>query len=85
MYWSIVCLSRVYAGVHTFKDIIAGSCVGFICLLLLHLFGDIIEMHLYGSYYGIYTLTFLLLLFLFKFPRATPWSVCYATTAQVFG
>lgn len=80
-----VALSRLYMGVHSPGDIIAGGFIGAMCMKVLDIFGDAFDQFVYKSRYGIVVTAFFLLLYLTIYPKARPWSASYGTCTQIFG
>lgn len=83
--WISVSLSRLYMGVHAVIDIIGGSIIAFFLMGVLHAVGDDIGILLHDSTFSVSILLCLNLLFIFFYPKSTPWSASYGTTAQIFG
>ncbi len=80
-----VALSRLYMGVHSVFDVIAGA-VFTVCIAVpLVGAGDRLDDMLYQSPYGIAIWVLLTLLFWFRYPRALPWSASIGTACQIFG
>ena len=80
-----VALSRLYMGVHSVFDVIAGAVFAVGITAPLVLAGDRLDDVLYQSPYGVLIWVFLTLLFWFWYPRAMPWSASIGTACQIFG
>ena len=78
-------LSRMYLGVHSPADIIAGATLGFIGTRVLDIYGDYVDQFLYSTTSGFILTLLTLLAFVYLHPRAIPWRVSYSTTATIYG
>jgi len=86
VYFLSVALSRLYLGVHSVYDLLAGALLGVSGILFLHLCGDSIDVVLYQhETYAVPLQALCLFLFLFAYPRRGPWSVSWGTSAQIMG
>jgi membrane-associated phospholipid phosphatase len=77
--------SRLYLGVHSPMDLIGGVVIGTPIMYTIHYFNDPICNMLYFGENSIYIHIFMLLIFLFKYPKAVPWSASYGTATQLYG
>lgn len=81
-----VALSRLYLGVHSIVDVIAGTFIALVGIYLLHIYGDVLDYYLYQSINGIYINISILIIFLTMYPGLnSPWSASYGTSAQIVG
>jgi sphingosine-1-phosphate phosphatase 1 len=80
-----VALSRMYMGVHSPLDIIAGWLLGALVVSTLHVIGDSIDLVLYESPLGVAVILVCVAAFVRLYPRARHWSASYGTAATIFG
>eukprot|EP01032_Pedospumella_encystans_P009031 gene9031-10665_t len=85
VYWVSVALSRLYLGVHSVYDLIAGAILGVTMMLFLHCYGDSLDVLLYQYSGAIYVQLLLLMVYFVFYPRAGPWSASMGTAAQMMG
>ena len=78
-------VSRLYLGVHSIPDVVAGLLIGVVGVLALHAVGDSIDNFVYKSKVGIAVPLVALLWFSFLYPKSRPWSAAWGTAAQIFG
>lgn len=80
-----VALSRLYLGVHSVYDVLAGAVMGVGLVSLLHIYGDAIDVLLYQYSGALYVQIVLLCVYLVGYPRSGPWSASFGTAAQMMG
>lgn len=80
-----VALSRLYMGVHSIADVVVGAVIAVFIMYLLALGGDDFDNIMYNRRNSIYIWISMLVLFIFKYPRAVPWSASIGTACQIFG
>jgi membrane-associated phospholipid phosphatase len=85
IYWASVGLSRLYMGVHSVYDVIAGAILGTGLVAILHMFGDALDVVLYQFSGALHVQVALLIVYLLGYPRAGPWSASFGTAAQMVG
>jgi len=86
IYATSVALSRLYLGVHSIYDIIAGAVLGSGLIMILHQYGDSLDTILYQQWYSIFIILGSTILFTTSYPGTrTAWTVSYGTSAEVFG
>jgi hypothetical protein len=85
IYWVAVALSRLYLGVHSVYDVIAGAILGSGMTALLHMYGDSLDVLLYQCSAALHVQIALLILYLVAYPRSGPWSASFGTAAQMMG
>ena len=85
VYWVSVALSRLYLGVHSVYDVIAGAILGAGLVAILHIVGDSLDIALYQYSGALQVQVALLVLYLVGYPRSGPWSASFGTAAQMMG
>lgn len=80
-----VALSRLYMGVHSIADVVSGALMTAAIMYVLALGGDRFDNAMFNGRNSIYIWIAMLALFLFKYPRAVPWSASIGTACQIFG
>lgn len=81
----LVACSRLYLGVHSVADILAGFAIAGALIVFLHWYGDAMDKIVYHSPYGIAVTGLSLLVFVIKYPRERPWRASFGTSAITFG
>jgi len=86
IYAASVALSRLYLGVHSIYDIIAGAWLGGTLIFFLHIYGDMLDIILYQRWYSIFIILGSTILFTTCYPGIHgAWTASYGTSAEVFG
>jgi membrane-associated phospholipid phosphatase len=85
LYFVSVALSRLYLGVHSVYDLIAGALMGVTITFLLHVYGDALDVLLYQYSGAVYVQIVILLLFIVAYPRGKAWTASFGTAAQMAG
>lgn len=85
IYWISVALSRLYLGVHSVYDLIAGALLGTGLTALLHIYGDALDVFLYQYAGALQVQVAVLVVYLVGYPRSGPWSASFGTAAQMVG
>lgn len=85
LYTVAVAMSRLYLGVHSVYDVLAGALIGYVIIYTLHIYGDIIDQVLYVNPFGILLTLASMVAFLTIYPRSGPWSAGYGTSCQIYG
>lgn len=80
-----VALSRLYLGVHSVYDVLAGAVMGISMVSFLHMYGDAIDVLLYQYAGALYVQIAVLVLYFVAYPRSGPWSASFGTAAQMMG
>jgi hypothetical protein len=80
-----VAFSRLYMGVHSVADVVGGAIMTVIIMYILALGGDSFDDAMFNRRNSIYIWIAMLTLFIFKYPRAVPWSASIGTGCQIFG
>lgn len=80
-----VALSRLYLGVHSVYDLIAGAIIGVSLVSFLHMYGDAIDIFLYQYSGALYVQVVMLVLYLAAYPCSGAWSASFGTAAQMMG
>ena len=80
-----VALSRLYLGVHSVYDVLAGALLGTLVMVLLHMYGDALDVLLYQYSGAVYVHILILLLYIVCYPRAGAWTASFGTAAQMVG
>lgn len=85
VYWVSVALSRLYLGVHSVYDVVAGALLGFFLVAVLHAYGDSLDIFFYQYAAALQVQVALLVVYLVGYPRSGPWSASFGTAAQMMG
>lgn len=85
IYWVSVALSRLYLGVHSVYDVIAGALLGSALVALLHMYGDSLDVLFYQCSAALQVQVALLVVYTVGYPRSGPWSASMGTAAQMVG
>lgn len=86
IYATSVALSRLYLGVHSIYDIIGGAVLGGGLIIILHMYGDILDTILYQQWYSIFIILGSTFIFTTSYPGTRrAWTASYGTSAEVFG
>jgi membrane-associated phospholipid phosphatase len=85
IYWISVALSRLYLGVHSVYDVIAGALLGTTLTAVLHAYGDALDVLFYQCADALWVQFALLGLYFAAYPRSGPWSASFGTAAQMMG
>ena len=81
-----VALSRLYLGVHSICDIIGGAALGGGLIIILHIYGDVLDTILYQQWYSIFIILGSTVIFTTSYPGTrSSWTASYGTSAEVFG
>lgn len=81
----VVTCSRLYMGVHSIPDIIAGAILGFCCLMICVLFGHEIDLWMMTSKYVPVVTISVALLLVAIYPAPEKWTNAYGDTTIVVG
>eukprot|EP01036_Dinobryon_divergens_P027056 gene27056-35768_t len=77
---------RLYLGVHSVVDVLAGLILGASLTVMLHYFGDnYVDYFIYYRVEGILVIAAATLTFLLFYPRPRPWRAGFGTSAQILG
>lgn len=77
--------SRLYLGVHSPMDLMAGLLIGTPLMWMIHHIGEPLEILLLLHPTAIAIHLFLIALFLTSYPKGNHWTASYGTSAQFFG
>ena len=81
-----IALSRLYLGVHSVVDVLAGLTLGTGLTVALHFFGDnYVDYLIFYRVEGILIIVAATLTFLLYYPRPRPWRAGFGTSAQILG
>ena len=80
-----VALSRLYLGVHSVYDVVAGAFLGVGIMLFLHTYADSLDVFLFQWTGAAYVQIAILVLFIVGYPRPGPWTASFGTAAQMEG
>ena len=86
IYVASVALSRLYLGVHSVADILAGLLLGLLVTFSLHYTSDkYFDEVVYRRTESIFIIIFTVFIFLLCYPRPRPWRAGFGTSAQILG
>jgi membrane-associated phospholipid phosphatase len=86
IYMLSMALSRLYLGVHSLLDVVAGLVLGGLITYALHIFGDeYFDAIVYNRSEGIIITIITVISFTLFYPRPRPWRAGFGTSAQVVG
>ena len=84
--WALlVGISRLYMGAHFVLDVIGGLSIAMIIILVLYYLNGILDKFIYESLSGGIVAIIVAIIFLMKYPQASPWTASFGTAAIVVG